>query len=477
MDKVETEALAAKMIQTARAELILTRQFYAVLVGQVEPVPSWQFPTMATDSVKHYFNPAFIASLSPKKVLGVQAHESEHDARHHSTRRGARDPKLWNMACDYAINPDLIAEGFELPDGILFRKEFAGMAAEDIYRILFDEQQQEQQNDSGSGEGDEQESSETSPDQSSTTDGEGSDSESTEQSEASEAGSSGSSGSGSGENADDQTDDSTVGSEADASGEGSGESEARSDSGNQTTQTATPRSCSQGGFGEVLDAPGTEAEKADLDAKWEVIARQAAALSKRQGNLPGHWESIIEQRKTPRQDWRAILREYIDAGARRVETWNRPNRRYAHSGIILPGQQRDGLNKVAFIIDTSGSMSDPVLEQIAAEVQAAMDDGAINEVVALYCDTWVNRVDRYMNGDKIAFKAPGRGGTDMQPAFAWVEENEPDASLIVCCTDLYISDPGPEPASPALFCAWGDPRTVKRLGEQLPWGKTVDCGE
>ena len=467
MDKVETEALAAKMIQTARAELILTRQFYAVLVGQVEPVPSWQFPTMATDSVKHYFNPAFIASLSPKKVLGVQAHESEHDARHHSTRRGARDPKLWNMACDYAINPDLIAEGFELPDGILFRKEFAGMAAEDIYRILFDEQQKEQQQD------DEQSEAADAGDD----DSQSKDSESSSQSEESEAEDSEESGSGSGENADDQTDDSTVGSEADASGEGSGKSEAGPDSGNQTTQAATPRSCGQGGFGEVLDAPGTEAEKAGLDAKWEVIARQAAALSKRQGNLPGHWESIIEQRKTPKQDWRAILREYIDAGARRVETWNRPNRRYAHSGIILPGQQRDGLNKVAFIIDTSGSMSDPVLEQIAAEVQAAMDDGAINEVVALYCDTRVNRVDRYMDGDKIAFKAPGRGGTDMKPAFAWVEENEPDASLIVCCTDLYIGDPGPEPASPALFCAWGDPRTVKRLGEQLPWGRTVDCGE
>ena len=474
MNQVELEAVAVKMIQTARAELILSRPFYAVLVGQVEPVPSWKFPTMATDSVKHYFNPEFIASLSAKKVLGVQAHESEHDARHHSTRRNGRDPKRWNEACDYAINGDLIAEGFELPDGILFRKEFVGMAAEEIYRILTTEQQQEQDQQNGTEAPDstQEDSSETTGNENS----QGASEESAEQSEESEATAVSGSDSDSGENAGNSADNSAVGDEENPSEQAAGEPEAGNGSGDPTTETPSPRSCGQGGFGEVLDAPGTEAEKADLDAKWEVVARQAAALAKRQGTLPGHWESIIEQRKTPTQDWRAILREYIDAGARRVETWNRPNRRYAHSGMILPGNQRDGLNKVAFIIDTSGSMSDPVLEQIANEVQAAMDDGAINEVVTVYCDTRVNRVDRYVDGDKIAFKAPGRGGTDMVPAFAWVEENDPDASLVVCCTDLYIGNPGPEPSAPALFCAWGDPRTIKQLGNSLPWGKVVDCG-
>ena len=474
MNQVELEAVAVKMIQTARAELILSRPFYAVLVGQVEPVPSWKFPTMATDSVKHYFNPEFIASLSAKKVLGVQAHESEHDARHHSTRRNGRDPKRWNEACDYAINGDLIAEGFELPDGILFRKEFVGMAAEEIYRILTTEQQQEQDQQNGTEAPDstQEDSSETTGNENS----QGASEESAEQSEESEATAVSGSDSDSGENAGNSADDSSVGDEENPSEQAAGEPEAGNGSGDPTTETPSPRSCGQGGFGEVLDAPGTEAEKADLDAKWEVVARQAAALAKRQGTLPGHWESIIEQRKTPTQDWRAILREYIDAGARRVETWNRPNRRYAHSGMILPGNQRDGLNKVAFIIDTSGSMSDPVLEQIANEVQAAMDDGAINEVVTVYCDTRVNRVDRYVDGDKVVFKAPGRGGTDMVPAFAWVEENDPDASLVVCCTDLYIGNPGPEPSAPALFCAWGDPRTIKQLGNSLPWGKVVDCG-
>ena len=455
MDKSEMEVKAAVLIRNARAALILERKFYAVLVSQVDPVPSWDFPTMATNSVQHFYNPEFIVNLPPKKILGTQAHESEHDARHHSTRRNGRDPQRWNKACDYAINGDLIAEGFELPDGILFRKEFVGMAAEEIYRILEIEEQQKQQQEQQKQDEDKLEEDANRPIEEDASEDkiDGSQSASSEEDEAgNEAG-------------EDEGSDSE-------NSDGDGESKAE-----EGQSSSKSQSCGEdGGCGEVLDAPGTEAEKADLDAKWEVVTRQAAALAKKQGSLPGHWQSIIERRKTPAQDWRAILREYIDAGARRIDTWNRPNRRFAYSGTILPGSQRDGINKVAFIIDTSGSMSDPVLAKIAEEVQAAMDDGSISEVVTVYCDTCVNHVDRYIDGDKIEFKAPGRGSTDMKPAFAWVEENEPDVSLVVCCTDLYIGDPGPEPASPALFCAWGDPRIVKQLGNALPWGKVIDCG-
>jgi predicted metal-dependent peptidase len=441
MDKSEMEVKAAVLIRNARAALILERKFYAVLVSQVDPVPSWDFPTMATNSVQHFYNPEFIVSLPPKKVLGMQAHESEHDARHHSTRRNGRDPKRWNKACDYAINGDLIAEGFELSDGILFRKDLVGMAAEEIYRVLEIEEQQKQQQQS--------------------------------QSQKQEQGDEEGEGQGQEEDQDHSADDTGAKEEDQQEGQqGHGDGTRSDDTGSSNNNTIGEDS----GCGEVLDAPGTEAEKADLDAKWEVVTRQAAAIAKKQGSLPGHWKSIIERRKTPTQDWRAILREYIDAGARRIDTWNRPNRRFAYSGTILQGSQRDGINKVAFIIDTSGSMSDPVLAKIAEEVQAAMDDGSISEVVTVYCDTQVNHVARYIDGDKIEFQAPWRGGTDMKPAFAWVEENEPDVSLIVCCTDLYIGDPGPEPASPALFCAWGDPRIVKQLGNALPWGKVIDCG-
>jgi hypothetical protein len=40
-----------------------------------------------------------------------------HCAALHHTRREGRDLRRWNIACDHAINPLLVAAGFELPKG------------------------------------------------------------------------------------------------------------------------------------------------------------------------------------------------------------------------------------------------------------------------------------------------------------------------------------------------------------------------
>ena len=58
-----------------------------------------------------------------------------HPALHHHVRRSGRDPRRWNEACDYAINPLLLDAGLRLPDGILVDPRFRGMSAEQIYNL------------------------------------------------------------------------------------------------------------------------------------------------------------------------------------------------------------------------------------------------------------------------------------------------------------------------------------------------------
>ena len=235
----------------------------------------------------------------------------------------------------------------------------------------------------------------------------------------------------------------------------------------------SPQSCGDGGCGEVLDAPGDEAEQADLDARWEVTARQAVSIAKKAGTLPGHWVAEIERCHTPTQNWKEVLREYIDSNAARIQTWNKPNRRFVSAGLLLPAYQRDGINKVCFIIDASDSMSGQHVK-IANELQAALDDGAITDAVFIYCDTEVYHTDRFTTGDRIELAPIRLGGTDMRPAFAQIEAEDGDASLIICLTDLFIGDPGDEPPQQVLWCAYGDPRMIEHLGSQLPWGRVLD---
>jgi len=155
-----------------------------------------------------------------------------------------------------------------------------------------------------------------------------------------------------------------------------------------------------------------------------------------------------------------VLRAWFDQGALRTETWDRPNRRFIGGGLFLPGSQRGGVNKAAFLIDTSGSVfcDSVALQCVRNEAQAALDDGVIDEAIVIYGDTRVTRVDTYRTGDEIEFDPCGGSGTDLKPLFKHVADEIDDASLIVCFTDLYIGDPGPEPHCPVLFAVHGYPR-------------------
>jgi predicted metal-dependent peptidase len=75
-----------------------------------------------------------------------------HPALHHHVRRSGRDPKRWNAACDFAINPLLVDAGLSLPDGVLIDNRFRGMSAEQIYNLLESETKQDSGHEDGDGE-------------------------------------------------------------------------------------------------------------------------------------------------------------------------------------------------------------------------------------------------------------------------------------------------------------------------------------
>ena len=215
------------------------------------------------------------------------------------------------------------------------------------------------------------------------------------------------------------------------------------------------------------------------DSRWETIVRQAAGLAKAAGQLPGHVSRDIERANKPPRDWRDELREFAEQGALRVETWNRPNRRFVGQGLTLPSTQKDGVNKAAFLIDTSGSMDDVALALVNADAQALLDDGVINEAVVVYGDTRVTRVDTYQTGDVMTFDPRGGGGTQLKPLFDYVAEHHDDASLIITFTDLFVFDlhQMPAPQQPVLFAVTGYPDQVKQLIATAPWGsRGIDVG-
>src|SRR5579863_850637 len=135
-------------VQKARTTLLLDHPFFGTLLFRLGGKASRSVTTMATDGVSLFYNPEFVDTLNAAELAGVLAHEVMHPALQHHTRRGDRDGKRWNMACDYAINPLLLDAGLTLPNDVLIDHSFRGMSAERIYNLI------EEQQDQGGSDGD-----------------------------------------------------------------------------------------------------------------------------------------------------------------------------------------------------------------------------------------------------------------------------------------------------------------------------------
>jgi len=129
------ETPAAERIRKARTALLLDHPFFGSLLFRLKSEEDRAIPTMATNGVVLRYNPVFVDTLNAATLAGVLAHEVMHPALQHHTRRAKRDPRRWNEACDYAINPLLLDAGLSLPDNVLVDPCFRGMSAEQIYNL------------------------------------------------------------------------------------------------------------------------------------------------------------------------------------------------------------------------------------------------------------------------------------------------------------------------------------------------------
>jgi len=91
---------------------------------------------MATDGKSILWSPDWVDTIDQEETVGVMAHEVLHIILKHPLRRGSRDPLLWNIATDFAINQILVDAGFKLPEGALIDPQYKGLTAEAIYDRL-----------------------------------------------------------------------------------------------------------------------------------------------------------------------------------------------------------------------------------------------------------------------------------------------------------------------------------------------------
>jgi predicted metal-dependent peptidase len=405
--------IAARLTR-ARTDLLLSHPFFGALLFRLKLRPAASVPLMATDGVSLLYNPAASANLKHAELVFVLAHEVMHPALQHHTRRGTRDPKLWNVAADYAINPLLVDAGLFPPEGILIDGRFRGMSAEQIYHLLAQQQEED-----GIG---------------------------------------------------DEGDSAAAGSDPQQAGSDPQSGRAVSSSGDPQVPE-TP-----GGIGQVLDAPNpddpgapaTPEQLREQQREWRVAVQQAHNAAKIAGKCPAGVDRALEFSEEASVDWREALRRCFSETVLVDYTWSRPNRRFVGSGLYLPGPKKEGAGEVAIAVDCSGSIDNRTLSLFAAELGSLIEESHPERVHVLYFDTQVQRADLFEFGQPIRLEPKGGGGTDFRPVFAYLEEQAIEPHAIVFLTDLCGRFPQEKPRWPVIWAS-----TEKT---QAPFGATVYMG-
>lgn len=158
--KSEAEERALKAIAEARVRLVLAKDatacFFATLALRLVPEVCWDMETMATDGKSLRYNPDFVNGMPAEEVRGVVVHEVMHNALAHTARLCGREPKLFNIAADLAINGLIEEAGYRLPKSRLmpgeghYKKLAKGQSAEEYYDHLLRDKPPEDQ---GGGDG------------------------------------------------------------------------------------------------------------------------------------------------------------------------------------------------------------------------------------------------------------------------------------------------------------------------------------
>jgi predicted metal-dependent peptidase len=427
-----------RKLTKARTQLLLNQPFFGSLCLRLKLVPG-DVPTMATNGKLILYNRGFAESLTPAELEGVLAHEVMHCALAHHCRRGSRDPRLWNEAADFAINPIVLNNGLALPSGALNDPGFAGLSAEEIYARLL-------QNDGNASGGECQSPPQACP-------------------------------GGSGTNPPPSLPTHNGGGIPDqhsqampSSAETSQGSQKDSVPGSSNKDTSlTP--ARPGGFGEVLDAcddsgePASEAEIVRQQHEWNIAADQALRSSKACGHEPADVDRPLKESRESKQDWRAILRDFVAATTPSDYRWSPPNRRFVASGLYLPSVHREGVGEIVIGVDTSGSIGDEELKQFAGEISAISDQAQPEAIHVVYCDAAVNGTQEFGPSEPVVLEAKGGGGTDFRPVFEWVDARSMSPVCLIYLTDLCCNSYPSPPSYPVLW--------VTDSRRRAPFGETV----
>ena len=438
----DLEEQALLRMRKARSELVLAQPFFGSLLLRLELKADPACRDVWTDGRTLGFNPVYAASQEEGHLASAQAHEALHIALKHNLRRRGRDGKLWNRACDVAVNHLLREAGFALPSAWPVEEEYAGMSVDAVYEEM--KRLQEGRPRGGARDAKAKGAAQESSGSLGLGGREGASAPAGERPEA-KSGEAG---------------------EEDAGGRSRAvPQKASADAEGGSRQAEAPRFA-----GEVRDHP-LLMEKASQDARRRAEREADIAISLSLQSAPGaaglaqSVRRAVEGGVRPKVDWREALRRFIEDCADADYAWTMPNRRYLWQDLYLPSRHEQTIAGIALAVDCSGSIDAGELAVFCEELSGILDHFD-TELWVVYHDAAATGHERFTRADRPLKLAPkGGGGTDYRPVPPELARLGVRPACLVWFTDFECDAFPEEPDYPVLWCATREPAVSPPFGE------------
>ena len=218
----------------------------------------------------------------------------------------------------------------------------------------------------------------------------------------------------------------------------------------------------------ILDAKGPSVKAEELD--WKGAVAVAATNAKKAGKLSLEVEQLITEILDPKVPWQQLLYTWMTTPKGSYVTWERPNRHYLPHGIYLPGKRKRVTGSFVLVYDVSGSMSDQAITESLAEVRYIINEIHPKRVILIQHDAEITDVQEYESGEELPteIELHGRGGTDFNPVFEYVNDLDEIPDAVIFFTDGYGPHPEYSPEYPVLWVMVETDSDLKmNFGEQI----------
>jgi len=392
-----------------RKDMVFKWPFIGALAMNLEliPVVDYRCATASTDGRRIFFNPHFLNTLSEEERMTILAHEIWHCGLSHFTREHGRidNHVMWNHAIDHEVNSLLEDDGFPIPNGAILYRDYKGESAETVFEKIKSGQIEMR-----------------------------------------------------GECLDDHSisnpkmDDNQPGNDG-------------------TDGWSTIENDTNGDLTVKIDSDFRPIRSDDVWKEWKAKMMAAAQQCQEKGTEMSNYKRLLDDLFSSKLPWQEILRQFLTPMFDSTRKWLPPNRRYVYKKMYLPSLQKEKQLNIVIAIDTSGSTTGDIVKTFVSEVFSILNSFGGYRLRLIQCD-WNIQEDKIHDEHNPfiveEFNLLGGGGTDFNPVFDLVAEDNEPPEIMLFLTDGYGDAPVKEPGYPVI---WG---VIEGGIKPASWGKEVE---